>query len=205
MPPASGPQQQPLTHTGPPSPSWPQHSALKPPRRGLLVPIGVAVAVLLSAAALIVSLVKGGGDTSTAPTQTATAKPDATQVFNDSADRELCQAMGPLMRESSDSRNALTRSGAPNTPERKAAIPQFVTDSYDWSRRAQVILNQHSEPPRFLARNFQRYIDDAIMYAEALSPDRDASIYENQLYDFGVMDLSGLIGRCADVDVPWWK
>lgn len=195
-----------MPHAGSaPPPPWPQQPVAKQPRRGFLVPIGVALAVLLSAAALVVSLMKGSSDTSSAPTQTPTAKPEAPQVFVDDADRDLCQAMGPLMRESSDSRNALTRSGAPNTPERKAAIPQFVTDAYDWSRRAQDVLNQHSDPPRFLARNFQRYIDDAIMYAEALSPDRDASIYENQLYDFGVMDLSGLIGRCADVDVPWWK
>jgi len=109
------------------------------------------------------------------------------------------------MRESSDARKAFTNSGAPNTPERKAAIPQFVTDSYDWGRRAQDVLNQHSDPPRFLTRNFQRYIDDTLMYAEGLSPDRDSSIFENQLYDFGVIDLSGLIGRCSEVDVPWWK
>jgi hypothetical protein len=204
-PPQTGPQL-PMPNAGSaPPPPWPPQPVAKPPRRGLLVSIGVAVAVLLSAAALVVSLVKGIGDSSTAPNHAPTARPEPTQLFVDDADRDLCKAMGSLMRESSDSRNALTRSGAPNTPERKAAIPQFITDAYDWSHRAQEVLNQHSSPPRFLVRNFQRYIDDSIMYAEALSPDRDASIYENQIYDSGIMDLSGLIGRCADVDVPWWK
>jgi hypothetical protein len=203
-PPTGSPTPMPNASAAPPPP-WPRQPVAKQPRRGFLLPIGVALAVLLSAAALVVSLMKGSGQTSSAPTATQSAKPEPTQVFVDVADREVCQAMGPLMRESSDARKAFTNSGAPNTPERKAAIPQFVTDSYDWGRRAQDILNQHSDPPRFLTRNFQRYIDHTLMYAEGLSPDRDSSIFENQLYDFGVIDLSGLIGRCSEVDAPWWK
>jgi hypothetical protein len=175
-------------------------------RRGIWVPVGVGTAILLSSAALVVSLLSGSGDASTPPAETQTAKPEDAQLFVDGADREFCEAMGPLMRESSDSRNALQRAGEPNTPERKAAIPQFVKDSYDWARRAQDVLNQNSEPPRFLTRNFQKYIDDAIMFAEGLSPTRDSSIYESQLYEFGVMDLAGLIGRCSEVDAPpWWN
>lgn len=203
--PPSGAQPQVPPNFGPPQPPpWQPPAAVKS-RRSIWVPIGVGLAVLLSAAALVVSLVRGNGDSTTGPNEPQATAPRPIEVFNDAADRKLCEAMGPLMRESSDSRNALTRSGAPNTPERKAAIPQFVTDTYDWSRRAQEVANENSEPATFLSRNFQRYIDDAIMYAEALSPDRDSSVYENQLYDFGVMDLSGLIGRCSEVDVPWWK
>lgn len=169
------------------------------------MPLGVGAAVFLSAAALVVSLVRGtGSDSPTAPS--ATVKQEDSQLFTDGDDREFCDAMGPLMRESSDSRNSLQRSGAPNTPERKGAIPQFVKDSYDWGRRAQELLNEYSDPPRFLTRNFQKYIDDTVLFAEGLSPTRDSSIYESQLYEFGVMDLAGLIGRCSEVDAnPWWQ
>jgi hypothetical protein len=188
-----------------PPPPWPQQPVAKQPRRGVLVPIGVALAVLLSAAALVVSLMKGSGDTSSAPTQTPTAKPDAPQVFVDDADRGLCQAMGALMNENIDAGNALQDTTQQNSPERKAAIPKFVTDTYDWARRAQDMLNQHSEPPRYLVRNYQRYIDDSLLFAEQLSPDRDASVYENQIYEEGSKDLAGLIGRCTEVGVKWWK
>src|ERR1700755_3304074 len=92
-PPPSSPQM-PMQNAGSaPPPPWPPQPVAQPPRR-LLVPIGVAVAVLLSAAALVVSLVKGSGDTSSAPTQTPTAKAEPTQVFVDDADRDVWQARG---------------------------------------------------------------------------------------------------------------
>lgn len=133
------------------------------------------------------------------------ADSDPTQVFVDDPDRELCQAMGSLMNEHLDARKAFLDSGQQNSPERKSAIPNFVAATYDWARRAQDTLNQHADPPRFLHRNYQRFIDDAILYAEQLAPDRDSSMYENQLYEFGTIDLAGLIGRCSEVDVKWWK
>jgi hypothetical protein len=117
----------------------------------------------------------------------------------------MCEGMGPLMNEQLDARKAFIASGLQNTPERRAAIPKFVADTYDWAHRAQDELNKHSDPPRFLPRNYQRFIDDALLYAEQLAPDRDASVYENQLYEFGTIDLAGLIGRCSEVDVKWWK
>jgi hypothetical protein len=204
-PPPSGAQSSsPPNFASPPPSAWQAGPVVRSQRRGIWVPLGVGLAVLLAAAALAVSLVRGtGGDSPPAPS--ATARPDGSQLFVDGADREFCDAMGPLMRESSDSRNGLQRSGAPNTLERKAAIPQFVKDAYDWGARAQNLLNKYSDPPRFLTRNFQKYIDDAVMFAEGLSPTRDSSIYESQLYEFGVMDLAGLIGRCSEVDAnPWW-
>ena len=67
------------------------------------------------------------------------------------------------------------------------------------------MLNKRSEPPRFLTRNFQRYIDDSLLFAEGLSPDRDSSAYENQIYENIIKDLAGLIGRCTEVDVRWWN
>jgi hypothetical protein len=205
-PPRPGGAQPPQPSDFGPRPQWQTQPISKPHRRGIWVAIGVALAVLLSAFALIVALTKAGSGSSPGSVGTETAKPEDAQLFVDNADREFCEAMGPLMRESSDSRNALQRSGAPNTPERKAAIPQFVKDSYVWGRKAQEVLNQNAEPPRFLTRNFQKYIDDTTMFAEGLSPDRDSSIYESQLYEFGVMDLSGLIGRCSEVDAtPWWN
>jgi hypothetical protein len=195
-----------MPHAGSaPPPPWPQQPVAKHPRRGFLVPIGVALAVLLSAAALVVALMKGSGDTSSAPTATQSVKPEKTQVFVDSADRDLCQAMGPIMNEQLDAMNTLQDTTQQNSPERKAAIPKFVADTYGWARKAQEMLNKYSDPPRFLARNYQQYIDDTLLFAEQLAPDRDASAYENQIYEQTLKDLAGLIGRCSEVDVHWWK
>lgn len=204
--PPSGAQPPLPTNVGaPPHPPWPPQPGGAPQRRGLLVPIGVGVAILLAAVALVVALVKGSTNAPPAstPTQAANSKP--AEVFVDDADRALCLAMGPLMSENNDARKAFLESGQQNTPERKAAIPKFVSDAYEWAHRAQEVLNQHSDPPRFLTRNFQQYIDYDLLFAEGLSPDRDSSVYENQIYELGTMQLSGLIGRCSEVDAPWWN
>ena len=65
------------------------------------------------------------------------------------------------------------------------------------------MLNDNAEPPRYLVRTLQRYIDNTLTLAVNLSPSRDSSIYENPIYDLGMMDLAGLLGRCADLDVRW--
>jgi hypothetical protein len=109
------------------------------------------------------------------------------------------------MRESEDTRNAFQRTGAPGTPERNAAIPSFVSDTHDWANRVQNVLNEHAEPPRYLIRTLQRYIDDALLYAENISPDRPPSKYETQIYDLSIMDYGGPVGRCADLDAGWWN
>jgi hypothetical protein len=187
------------------SPQWQPQPTSKAPRRGFLVPIGVGAAVLLSAAALVVSLARGGGGSSSATDETQAAAPKQIQVFVDGADRDLCQAMGPLMNESNAAGNAFQKSGEQNTPERKAATPKYIGDTYDWARRAQEVVNQHADPPRFLSRTFQRYVDDVLLYAEGLAPDRDSSAYENQIYELSIQDLAGLIGRCGELEAPWWN
>lgn len=188
----------------PPQAAWPPSPVGNSRGRRFLGPLGICLALLISIAALVVSLLRDGGS-SVHTIETQIAVPEPTQLFVDGPDRELCEAMGPLMNEHLAARKAFLASGQQNSPERKAAIPEFVEETYEWARRAQETLDQHNEPPRFLPRNYQRFIDDSIMYAEQLSPDRDSSIFENQLYDFGTIDLAGLIGRCSEVDVLWWK
>lgn len=194
------------TNAGPSlPPPWPPQPGNHQQRRGLLVPIGVSVAVLLAATALVVALVNGNGKASPAPGPTQSASPEPAGVLVDDADRDLCLAIGPLMRESEGTRNAFQRVGAQNTPERKAAIPKLISDTSDWARRTQAVLNEHAEPPRFLTRLLQRYIDDTMLYVVNLAPDRDSSKYETPIYDLSIMDYGGPLGRCADLDAGWWN
>ncbi len=186
-----------------PAPQWPHQAGEIQQRRGILVPVGVIVAVLLAAAALAVALIDNGNGSSTPP-PTLEPTADAVHLLDDAADRSLCLAIGPLMRESEDTRNAFQRTGAPGSPERNTALPKFVRDTHDWADRVQEVLNDHAKPPRYLVRTLQRYIDDALLYAENISADRPPSKYETQIYDLSIMDYGGPVGRCADLDAGWW-
>ena len=141
---------------------------------GLLVPIGVGVAVLLAAAALVVALVNGNGKASPAPGPTQSASPEPAEVLVDDADRDLCLAIGPLMNESQDTRNAFQRFGPPESPENEKLRSRSLLAIRATGRvEHKHVLNEHSEPPRFLTRTFQRYIDDTMLYVVSLAPDRD--------------------------------
>ena len=68
--------------------------------------------------------------------------------------------------------NAFLATGEPDSPERKSAIPKFKADTLEWAGRLQSILNDHAEPPRYLTRTLQRYIDGMLLYSENMYPDR---------------------------------
>ena len=190
-------------NVGPP-PSWSIQPQPQRQRRGVLLPLAVGVAVLLSAAALVVSLVKGGGE-SPSGASTQTGSPDRPEVLVEDADRALCTAICPLMVESQDSRKSFQAIGPQNSPERKAAIPKFERVTNEWAQRMQQVINDEASPPRYLTRVVQRYVDDMTTYVVSLSPDRDSSSYETPIYDLTIMDFSGIMGRCLDVGAPWWN
>jgi len=170
----------------------------------MLVPIGVGLAVVLSAAALVVALLRGGQE-SARPMAAPQENMELPEMLVDGPDRELCLAIGPLMVESQDTRKTFQAVGPKNSPERRAAIPRFKSDVDDWAQRMQQTINQHEEPPRYLTRIIQRYIDDMTIYVVTLSPEREASSYETPIYDLTIIDFSGIMGRCFDVGAPWWR
>src|SRR5271167_4382231 len=145
-------------------PAYPRPAVYGPrPRRfrGVLAGLGIVVAIALAAAALVVSL------TNTHETPAAQPAPPSTNqpVSTTAADRALCEAIAPLIRESTAEGNAYAGIGNPGTPARDAATPGFVKQTLDWVARAQPVLDQHATPPRYLIRSLQRFIDDMHMYA----------------------------------------
>lgn len=191
---------------GPVLPSFgPAYPSPKASRAGVWLG---AIACVLASAALVVGVIGLATDDPVSPQASSgpeNKSPEPMGVFDDGADRELCSAMGPLMRESIDRANALQTQTQQNTLERKAAIPKYVEETYDWSNRMQALLNDGAGPPRFLTQNLQDFIYHNLLFAEQLSPERDASVYENQIYEYTLKDLAGLIGRCSEVGVRWWK
>src|SRR5262245_17949035 len=85
---------------GPPSASGP--SVPPPPRRSLLPVSLAALAVVLAAAALVISLVRKPEAPAPTPSTPTTAAASTQEIFVDDADRQLCQAIVPLMKESDE-------------------------------------------------------------------------------------------------------
>ncbi|KUI36229.1 hypothetical protein [Mycobacterium sp. GA-2829] len=160
----------------------------------MLTDLGVAAAIILAAAALVVSLTKGDA-----------AAPGAAAVTPNliEADRSLCEAIEPLIKESSAQKNAFVALGRTGTPERDAGIAEFASQTKDWVGRSQDVLDDHSEPPRYLTRTLQRYIDDMRLYAASLRPgpaaDADTAAWTDSL-----VALSGPFEVCGDLGVELW-
>jgi hypothetical protein len=139
----------------------------------------------------------GASSPSTLASQTV-----AEELFVDDADRPLCVAVGPLMREQSDRTNAFLDMGG-DSPERLAAIPRYKSESAEWANRVQAILNDEADPPRYLTRTLQQYIDGVLLYSENLYPDRGTDAFDEVTYDSAVVALGGPLATCYKVGVRW--
>jgi hypothetical protein len=127
------------------------------------------------------------------------------QLFVDSADRSLCEQVGPLMKESRQAKNTFSEVGPQGSPEQRAAIAKFVSDTRDWASRTQQVLNERSDGSRYLTRTVQRYIDDMLLFVGTVAAGRDPDPADSQAWDLSIVDLRGPRGRCRDVGVDWWN
>src|SRR6266404_4151278 len=107
------------TYGGQPGFGPPYGGPPRPSRRGVLTAAGVVLAVLLGAAALIVALTREPPAPAAAPQAPTTQQGPTTD-----ADRKLCQAIAPLMKENDDRSNAFLGTGQPGSPEQDAALPK---------------------------------------------------------------------------------
>jgi hypothetical protein len=175
----------------------------RPPksRTGLLA-AGVALAVLLGVAALVLSIINAvhGPDTPPPPNTPAVAQQE---LFVDDADKPLCEAIAPLMKESDEKNHALTDSGAPGSPERSAAIPDFKKHTLDWAQRMQKIINEHADPPRYLTRTLQAYVDGSLLYSENIYPDRPPDSFDGAVWDSAAVAYGGPLGTCYKLGIKW--
>ena len=170
-------------------------------RTGLLA-AGVMLAVLLGVAALVVAIVSAAhGNEPSQPPPVPHA--EAQQLFVDDADKPLCEAVGPLMKDSNDVTNAFIAKGDPGSPERRAAIPQFKADSLDLADRIQKVINEHADPPRYLTRTLQSYVDGMLLYSENMYPDRGADPFDKATYDASVVAYGGPLATCYKLGVRW--
>lgn len=119
------------------------------------------------------------------------------------ADKALCEVIAPLMREETDRANKFVSTGDPSSPERKAAIPKFKEDTLNWAERMQKVVNENSDPPRYLTRTLQQYIDGMLLYSENMYPEKEPDAYDNTTYDSAVVAYGGPLGTCNKVGIRW--
>lgn len=189
--------------TGPQTDPLPRETAapdfsLEPPqrRRPSLTTLGVGLAILLAVAALVMSLIALLTDSAPAPTASAPKTPVA------DADKALCQAIGPLMKENDDRSNAFLATGEAGSPERDAALPKFVTDTRDWAGRTQQALDAHANPPRLTTRALQRYIDDMQLFVASVRPGAGTQ-YDEAAWTDSIVAYGGVLSTCQQIGIGW--
>jgi Na+-transporting methylmalonyl-CoA/oxaloacetate decarboxylase gamma subunit len=169
-------------------------------RRGVAGAVGVVLAILIAVAALIVAIVALNREPP--PAAAPAAAPAAQQGPATDADRKLCEAIAPLMKENDDRSNAFLGTGQPGSPEQDAALPKFVTDTQDWARRTQQVLDANATPPRLLTRTLQRYIDDMQLFVASVRPGPGTK-YDEAAWTDSIVAYGGPLATCQALGVQW--
>jgi hypothetical protein len=166
-------------------------------RRPSRTEVGIVLAIMLAVTALVIALVSLLSSPAPPPAASSSSPQAAT-----AADKALCQAIGPLMKENDDRSNAFLASGQPGTPERDAALPKFVSDTQDWARRTQQVLDAHSNPPRFTTRALQRYIDDMQLFVASVRPGPGTQ-YDEAAWTDSIVAYGGPLATCQQLGISW--
>ncbi|WP_253849126.1 hypothetical protein [Mycobacterium asiaticum] len=153
------------------------------------------MAVLLATVALVLSLIALFDEPAPPP-----GPPKPPSVAD--ADKALCQAIGPLMKENDDRSNAFLATGEAGSPERDAALPKFVTDTQDWARRTQQALDAHASPPRLSTRALQRYIDDMQLFVASVRPGPGTQ-YDEAAWTDSIVAYGGTLATCQQLGIGW--
>jgi hypothetical protein len=168
-------------------------------RRGRLTAAAIAVAIVVAVAALVIAII--GLVRGPQPAQPAVTA-QAPQSSATDADRALCQAIAPLMKENDDRSNAFLATGQPGSPEQDAALPKFVSDTQDWVRRTQQALDAHANPPRFTTRTLQRYIDDMQLFVSSVRPGPGTK-YDEAAWTGSIVAYGGPLAACQALGIQW--
>jgi len=175
-----------------------------PPRRGAkLAGVGIVVAVVLSAAALVVGIVALVRQPGPSLTATPTPAPATTPAGDTSAaDKALCEEVGPLLRQMVDDGKNFVALGDPGTPARDAGIPGYRETVGDWVSRIQPILDAKANPPRYLTRTLQSMIDFKRLYANNIRPGPELAA-DAEAWNSAAIAYGGPWEICHALDVTW--
>ena len=162
----------------------------------LLALVVATTAVVMS----IIGLVRSGSSSAgsmSAPGITTSAAADTS-----AADRALCMAIAPLMAEDDRASNTWRNTGDPATPARDGALPKYRSDTEDWARRIQPMLDEHQDANSFFRRTLQRFVDDRILYVRNARPGPPED-YDNEVWADSLSAYGGPLSICNELDVKW--
>ena len=166
-------------------------------RRPSRTAAGIVLAILLAVTAVVIALMSLLSQPAPPPAASSSSPQAAT-----AADKALCRAIGPLLKENDDRSNAFLASGQPGTPQRDAALPKFVSDTQDWARRTQQVLDAHADPPRFTTRALQRYVDDMQLFVASVRPGPGTQ-YDEAAWTDSIVAYGGPLATCQQLGISW--
>lgn len=166
-------------------------------RRPSKMAAGVMLALVLAVVALLIAIVSLVSQPDPAP---AVSAPNPQSMTD--ADKAMCPAIGPLMKENDDRSNAFLATGEAGSPERDAALSKFVTDTRGWVQRTQEVLDAHANPPRFTVRALQRYIDDMQLFVASVRPGPGTQ-YDEAAWTDSIVAYGGVLTSCQQLGTTW--
>ncbi|WP_428338864.1 hypothetical protein [Mycobacterium sp.] len=167
--------------------------------------IGLASAILLAVAGLIVGIIGlNRPPASTSTSQSSSASSPSTSATSDTtaADRKLCEEVGPLLHESNETGKAFVDLGNPGTAARDAGISDYEASVLDWVKRIQPVLDSHPGADPFLRRMLQRMIDDIRVYAVNIRPGPETAP-DAAAWNDATIGYSGPHEVCHRLGVQW--
>jgi hypothetical protein len=180
------------------------HPRRQAPRRPRFSWITV-IATVLAAAALVVgviALIRPTPSASPASAPRSSAPTLAQPQDITTADRALCTAIAPLMTEDDHQVNTYVGLGAAGTPARDAALPKFISDTQDWVRRIQPVVDSHTGTDPFFERTLQRFIDDRKLLAVDLEPG-PLKEYDQEIWSDSMAAYGGPLFVCSELGIKW--
>jgi hypothetical protein len=169
--------------------------------------IGVAAAILLAVAALVVGIIglvrPGAPAHPSTPSAAPTSSTQAPAQTTTDADRALCTAIGPLMADYDREARAYSNLGTAGSPEWTAGLPKFITATKDWVSRIQPIITSHAaDADPFLTRSMQRFIDDRRYLIDDLTAG-PFQPYDDTIWMDSLSAYSAPLSICYDLGVKW--
>ena len=203
-PPYGGGTAQRPVNAGPAGYPPPQFTPPRPSRRvgTTLAAAGILLAVILSAAALVISLTRESGTPAESRNVDNSATEPQARVDTAGADRDLCFAISPLLKEYNNTAKAWFSLGEPGTPARDNALPKFTSDTEAFVYKAEDVMAQHPGIQPRLERTLLRYLDDLWLLVNNIAPGQSED-YDKAAWVDATIAYGGPQTICDDLGAGW--
>lgn len=114
----------------------------------------------------------------------------------------MCSAIAPLMTESDRISKTYSNLGPAGSPTYSAGLSTFISDTKNWVRRMQPVIDGHPNVDPFLRRSLQRFVDDR-RYLVADLEEGPVQPYDQTDWNDSLSAYNGPLTICWDAGVKW--